>query len=185
MGERLSGGNMALALLANSLATGAGLVAIILGFSPLSGAHLNPVVTISEAWRGSPAYLACQVIGALGGVVIAHVIFGLSAITFSQHPRSGVPQVLAEFLATFGLLFAIRGASRFGVPAVALAVGAYITSAYWFTSSTSFANPAVTLARSVTNTFTGIRPIDAPGFVVAQLLGAAAAAWVLSRLTDE
>lgn len=190
-GERLSGGNMALALLANSLATGAGLVAIILGFSPLSGAHLNPVVTISEAWRGSlpwravPAYLACQVIGALGGVVIAHVIFGLSAITFSQHPRSGVPQMLAEFLATFGLLFVIRGASRFGVPAVALVVGAYITSAYWFTSSTSFANPAVTLARSVTNTFTGIRPIDAPGFVVAQLLGGAAAIWVLSRLTDD
>ena len=189
-GERLSGGNEALALLTNSLATGAGLLALILGLSRFSGAHLNPVVTLSEAWRGSfpwsdvPAYLACQFLGALGGVVVAHGMFGKPILTFSQHPRSGVPQMLAEFVATFGLLLVIRGAARLGVPAVAVAVGAYIAAAYWFTSSTSFANPAVTLARAFTDTFAGIRPIDAPGFVAAQLLGGAAAAWALSRLND-
>jgi glycerol uptake facilitator-like aquaporin len=191
MGERLSGGNEALALLMNSLATGAGLLALILGFSQLSGAHLNPVVTLSEAWRGSfpwsdvPAYVASQIFGALGGVVVAHLMFGQPALTFSQHPRSGLPQMLAEFVATFGLVLVIRGSSRLGVLAVAVAVGAYIASAYWFTSSTSFANPAVTLARAFTNTFTGIRPIDVPGFLVAQILGGAAAAWTLPGLADD
>jgi glycerol uptake facilitator-like aquaporin len=190
MGERLSGGNEALALLTNSLATGAGLVAIILGFSTFSGAHLNPVVTLSEAWRGSfpwsdvPAFLSCQFIGALGGVVVAHLMFGQPVLMFSQHARSGVPQMLAELVATFGLLLVMRGASRLGVPALALAVGAYIGSAYWFTSSTSFANPAVTLARAFTNTFAGIRPIDVPGFVAAQFLGGAAAVWALSRVDE-
>ena len=190
MGERLSGGNEALALLTNSLATGAGLVAIILGFSPFSGAHLNPVVTLSEAWRGSfpwnqvPAYIACQFLGALGGVVVAHLMFAQPALTFSQRSHAGVPQMLAEFVATFGLVLVIRGSSRFGVPAVAVAAGSYIAAAYWFTSSTAFANPAVTLARAFTSTFTGIRPIDAPGFVVAELLGGVAVAWALSRLKE-
>jgi glycerol uptake facilitator-like aquaporin len=131
-----------------------------------------------------PSYIACQFVGALGGVAAAHLMFGQPVLTFSRHARSGAPLMLAEFAATFGLLLVIRGASRLGVPALAMAVGAYIASAYWFTSSTSFANPAVTLARSFTNTFTGIRPIDAPGFVVAQLLGGAAAAWALPRLSE-
>jgi glycerol uptake facilitator-like aquaporin len=131
-----------------------------------------------------PAYIACQFVGALGGVVVAHLMFGQPVLTFSRHARSGLPQMLAELIATFGLLLVMRGASRLGVPAVSMAVGAYIASAYWFTSSTSFANPAVTLARVFTNTFTGIRPIDAPGFVVAELLGGAVAAWALSRLKE-
>jgi glycerol uptake facilitator-like aquaporin len=191
MGERLSGGNEALALLINSLATGAGLLALILGFSPLSGAHLNPVVTLSEAWRGSfpwrdaPAYVGFQIFGALCGVMVAHLMFGQPVLTLSHRPRAGLPQMLAEFVATFGLVLVIRGSSRLGVLAVAVAVGAFIASAYWFTSSTSFANPAVTIARAFTNSFTGIRPIDVPGFLVAQVLGGVAAAWVLPRLADE
>lgn len=180
-GERLSGGNVAIALLANTLATGAGLVALILTFGPISGAHFNPVVTIADAWGGGrswrdvPAYIAAQVVGALFGVVIAHVMFGEPAFAASQQVRSGSAQLLSEFVATFGLLSVIWGVSRTAAQFTPFAVGAYITAAYWFTSSTSFANPAVTLARSLTNTFSGIRPADAPAFMGAQVAGALAA----------
>jgi glycerol uptake facilitator-like aquaporin len=181
MGERLCGGNVAIALLANTLATGAGLVALILTFGPISGAHFNPAVTLADAsqgglpWREVPAYLLAQVLGAFGGVAIAHFMFEQPALFFaSQHERSGAAQLVSEFVATFGLLSVIWGVARRRPAAVPFAVGAYITAAYWFTSSTSFANPAVTLARAATNTFAGIRPVDAPGFIIAQLLGAGA-----------
>jgi glycerol uptake facilitator-like aquaporin len=178
MGERLAGGNVAIALLANTLATGAGLVALILTFGPISGAHFNPVVTIADAWEGGrpwsdvPTYIAAQIAGALSGVAVAHGMFGEPMFAASQHARSGAAQLLSEFVATFGLLSVIWGVSRKNTQFTPFAVGAYITAAYWFTSSTSFANPAVTLARSLTNTFSGIRPTDAPGFMVAQLAGA-------------
>lgn len=182
MGETLAGGNVAIALLANTIATGPGLVALILTFGPVSGAHFNPAVTLADAsqgglsWRDVPVYFAAQVAGAFLGVAIAHVMFKQPAIFFaSQHERSGVSQLVSEFVATFGLLAVIWGVVRRRSSAVPFAVGAYITAAYWFTSSTSFANPAVTLARAATDTFAGIRPADAPGFIVAQLLGAAAA----------
>jgi len=181
MAERLAGGNVALALLANTIATGAGLVALILTFGPLSGAHFNPVVTIADAWEGGrpwsdvPLYIAAQVGGALLGVAVAHGMFEVPVFTASQHVRSGPAQLLSEFVATFGLLSVIWGVSRKQAQFTPFAVGAYITAAYWFTSSTSFANPAVTLARSLTNTFSGIRPADAPGFIAAQLAGALAA----------
>jgi len=181
MGERLAGGNVAIALLANTLATGAGLVALILTFGPISGAHFNPVVTIADAWQGGrpwrevPAYVAAQVLGALLGVAVAHAMFSEPIFAASTHVRSGPAQLLSEFVATFGLLSVIWGVSRKAAQFTPFAVGAYITAAYWFTSSTSFANPAVTLARSLTNTFSGIRPTDAPGFIAAQLAGAAAA----------
>jgi glycerol uptake facilitator-like aquaporin len=181
MGERLAGGNVAIALLANTLATGAGLVALILTFGPISGAHFNPVVTLADAWEGGrpwrevPTYIAAQVAGALLGVFVAHVMFGEAAFSASQHAREGVAQLVSEFVATFGLLSVIWGVSRKSPPFTPFAVGAYITAAYWFTSSTSFANPAVTLARSLTNTFSGIRPVDAPGFIAAQVAGALAA----------
>ena len=194
MGEKLSGGNDALALLANTLATGAGLVALILTFGPISGAHFNPVVTLASAssgglsWRDVPVYLVAQVTGAFGGVATAHVMFRQQALFFaSRHERSGASQMVSELVATFGLLSVIWGtARRPGI--VPFAVGAYITAAYWFTSSTSFANPAVTLARAASDTFSGIRPADAPGFVVAQLAGAAAATllfrWLLPPSKD-
>ena len=181
MGERLAGGNVALALLANTLATGAGLVALILTFGPISGAHLNPVVTIADAWEGNrpwsdvPTYIAAQVLGALLGVAVAHGMFGEPVFAASAHVRSGSAQLLSEFVATFGLVSVIGGVSRKSAPFTPFAVGAYITAAYWFTSSTSFANPAVTLARSLTRTFSGIRPADAPGFMGAQVVGALAA----------
>lgn len=181
MGERLAGGNVAIALLANTLATGAGLVALILTFGPLSGAHFNPVVTIADAWEGGrpwsdvPTYVVAQVLGALLGVAVAHGMFGEPVFAASQHVRSGAAQLLSEFVATFGLMSVIWGVSRKNTQFTPFAVGAYITAAYWFTSSTSFANPAVTLARSFTNTFSGIRPVDAPGFMVAQIAGALAA----------
>ncbi len=181
MGERLSGGNVAIALLANSLATGAGLVALILMFGPASGAHFNPVVTLSEAWQGNLArsealpYILAQVIGAFAGVAAAHGMFDVPLYVASAHARTGAAQWWSEFVATFGLIAVIIGCSRSRPSVTPFAVAAYITSAYWFTSSTSFANPAVTLARSATNTFAGIRPVDAPSFIVAQLLGAAAA----------
>jgi glycerol uptake facilitator-like aquaporin len=181
MGERLAGGNVAIALLANTLATGAGLVALILTFGPISGAHFNPVVTLADAWEGTrpwtdvPGYVAAQLFGALLGVAVAHAMFGEAVFTASQHVRSGWAQLLSEFVATFGLLSVIGGVSRKSAQFTPFAVGAYITAAYWFTSSTSFANPAVTLARSLTNTFSGIRPGDAPGFIVAQIGGALAA----------
>jgi glycerol uptake facilitator-like aquaporin len=181
MGERLSGGNVAIALLANALATGAMLVAIILVFGGISGAHFNPVVTLTLAaqgdlrWGDVPAYLVAQVVGAVSGVATAHLMFSEALFSFSQHARSGAPQLLSEFVATFGLLLVIWGCARSRQDAVAYAVGGYIVAGYWFTSSTSFANPAVTLARSLTNTFSGIRPVDAPGFIIAQFAGAVAA----------
>ena len=181
MGERLAGGNVAIALLANTIATGAALVALILTFGPISGAHLNPAVTLADAsqgglpWREVPAYVAAQVVGAFGGVAAAHLMFGEPIFSASGHARAGGAQLFSEFVATFGLLCVIWGCARLRSSAVPFAVGAYITGAYWFTSSTSFANPAVTLARSASDTFAGIRPGDAPGFMVAQLAGAAAA----------
>jgi len=186
MGERLSGGNVAIALLANSIATGAVLVAIILAFAEISGAHLNPAVTLAAAlqrgvkWLEVPGYLAVQIIGAFAGVAAAHLMFGEPIFAASEHIRAGGAQIFSEFVATFGLLSLILGCSRLRPGAVPFAVGAYITGAYWFTSSTSFANPAVTLARSMTNTFAGIRPADVPGFIAAQLIGALAATLVWS-----
>lgn len=191
MGERLAGGNVAIALLANTLATGAGLVALILTFAAISGAHFNPVVTIADAWAGGrpwghvPVYVAAQTSGALLGVAVAHLMFGEPIFAASQHVRSGPPQLLSEFVATFGLLSVIWGVSRKAAAFTPFAVGAYITAAYWFTSSTSFANPAVTLARSLTNTFSGIRPVDAPGFMGAQLAGALAATALFRFLLPE
>lgn len=182
MGERLAAGNVAVALLANSIATGGALVALILTFGPISGAHFNPAVTLAIAWqrglawREVPAYLIAQIGGALAGVGIAHLMFGLPLFFASQHVRQGHAQLLAEFVATFGLLAVIFGCDRFKPAMAPFGVAAYIVAAYWFTASTSFANPAVTLARSVTDTFAGIRPIDAPLFIVAQLFGAVVAA---------
>ncbi len=181
MGDKLAGGNVAIALLANTLATGAGLVALILTFGPISGAHFNPAVTLADAsqgglpWKEVPAYILSQVLGAFGGVAVAHVMFEKPVFFASTHDRSGLAQMVSEFVATFGLLAVIWGCARRRPSAVPYAVGAYITAAYWFTSSTSFANPAVTMARAASDTFAGIRPVDVPGFVVAQLLGAAAA----------
>jgi glycerol uptake facilitator-like aquaporin len=181
MGERLAGGNVAIALLANTLATGAMLVTLILTFGPISGAHFNPAVTLAAAthgefaWSDVPGYVGAQVFGAFAGVAAAHLMFGEPLFALSQHVRAGGAQLWSEFVATFGLLAVIWGCLRSRPAAVPFAVGAYITGAYWFTASTSFANPAVTLARAVTNTFAGIRPVDAPGFIVAQLTGAAAA----------
>jgi len=193
MGERLAGSNVAIALLANTLATGAALAALILTFGSISGAHFNPAVTLVDAaqggrpWREVPAYIAGQVVGAFAGVAIAHVMFGLPLFFASHHQRSGGRQVFAEFVATFGLLATIWGCVKFHSQAVtAFAVASYIMAAYWFTSSTSFANPAVTLARSMSDTFAGIRPIDAPLFIVAQLAGAGAATllfrWLVPKL---
>ena len=188
MAERLSGGNVALALLANALATGAGLIALILMFGTISGAHFNPVVTLSEAWqRNMPAgevipYILLQVASAFAGVAAAHLMFGDPLFFASEHVRTGASQWWSEFVATFGLLAVIISCSRSRPAVTPFAVAAYITAAYWFTSSTSFANPAVTLARSATNTFAGIRPVDAPGFIGAQLLGAACATWVFCWL---
>ncbi len=189
MGDRLAQGNVAIALLANTIATGAMLAALILTFGPISGAHFNPAVTLADAslgglpWKHVPGYLVAQVVGALGGVAAAHVMFGLPVYSISHHARSGFAQAFSEFIATFGLLSVIWGCSRFRSSAVAYAVAAYITGAYWFTASTSFANPAVTLARSLTDTFAGIAPADAPAFIVAQLLGAAAATLLFRWLT--
>ena len=181
MGERLAGGNVALALLANTMATGSALVALILTFGSISGGHFNPAVTLSDAsqggvaWRHVPAYLVAQLGGAFAGVAAAHLMFGEPLFFASRHVRSGNSQLFSEFVATFGLLSVIWGCARLRSDVVPFAVGAYITAAYWFTASTSFANPAVTLARAASDTFAGIRPADAPGFIAAQLLGAAAA----------
>jgi glycerol uptake facilitator-like aquaporin len=182
MAERLAGGNVALALLANSVATGAALVALILALAPISGAHFNPVVTLWDAlmggisWREVPGYMVAQVVGAFAGVAAAHAMFGLPLFFRSHHARSGRALLWSEFVATFGLLLVIWGCARVRSYAVSFAVGAYIAAAYWFTASTSFANPAVTLARAASDTFAGIRPVDAPGFIVAQLTAALAAA---------
>jgi glycerol uptake facilitator-like aquaporin len=181
MGERLSNGNLALALLANTVATGAALVALILTFGPISGAHFNPAVSLADAteggltWVQSFSYVAAQIAGGLAGAVVANLMFGLPAVSISQHVRSGSSQILSELVATFGLLCVIWACSRARSNAVAFAVGAYITAAYWFTASTSFANPAVTVARSLSDTFAGIRPVDVPLFVLSQLAGALAA----------
>lgn len=181
MGDRLSSGNVAIALLANSLATGAALTALILAFGPISGAHFNPVVTLADAWQGEtvwpdvPIYIAAQIGGAIAGVAVAHLMFGETLFLASSHVRSGSAQLLSEFIATFGLMAVIWGCGRPRPSAVPYAVGAYIAAAYWFTSSTSFANPAVTLARAMTNTFAGIRPLDVPGFILFQIAGALAA----------
>jgi glycerol uptake facilitator-like aquaporin len=192
MGERLAGGNMAVALLANTIATGAALVALILTFGSISGAHFNPAVTLADAtlggmrWREVPGYMLAQIAGAFAGVAAANVMFDLPIFFASRHERSGGRQLFSEFVATFGLLAVIWGCARARSAATPFAVAAYITAAYWFTASTSFANPAVTLARSASDTFAGIRPGDAPGFILAQLLGAAVATllfrWLIPTL---
>jgi glycerol uptake facilitator-like aquaporin len=193
MAERLAGGNVAVALLANTIATGAALVALILTFGPVSGAHFNPAVTLADAsqggipWRDVPLYITAQIAGAFAGVAAAHTMFETPLFFASRHARAGMAQAFSEFVATFGLLAVIWGCSRFRSAAVPFAVAAYITAAYWFTASTSFANPAVTLARSATDTFAGIRPSDAPAFIAAQLIGAASATalfrWLAPRST--
>jgi glycerol uptake facilitator-like aquaporin len=181
MADRLSGGNEALALLANTIATGAALVALILTFGAISGAHFNPAVTLADAsqgglpWPDVPRYIVAQAAGAVAGVWAAHMMFGEPVFMLSLRERSGSAQLFSEFVATFGLLAVIWGCARRRTEAVPFAVAAYITAAYWFTASTSFANPAVTLARSLSDTFAGIRPADVPGFIVAQIAGAAAA----------
>ena len=195
MGEKLAGGNVAIALLANTLATGAMLVTLIFTFGPISGAHFNPAVTLADAsqsgigWSDVPAYILAQVLGAFIGVGAAHLMFGEALLQISQHSRAGGAQLFSEFVATFGLLCVIWGCARLRSQAVPLAVGLYITGAYWFTASTSFANPAVTLARAFTNTFSGIRPTDAPGFIVVQILGAFTATvlfrWLVPSLPSE
>jgi glycerol uptake facilitator-like aquaporin len=188
MAEKLSGGNVGLALLANAIATGGALVALILAFGPQSGAHMNPVVTLAAAatgglrWHAVPAYIAAQVVGAIVGVWLAHVMFDLPILQLSQHVRTGIPLWVAEIVATFGLLMVIWGCRAHKEPVIAFAVAAYITGAYWFTASTSFANPAVTIARSLSNTFAGIRPTDAPGFIVAQLIALGLALPLLRRV---
>lgn len=192
MAERLANGNVALALLANTIATGATLVALILTFGPISGAHLNPVVSVADAlegglpWSETPAYVLAQVSGGIGGTILAHLMFSLPFVSLSHHARSGLAQFISEFTATFGLLCVIWGCARSRSNVVPFAVGSYITAAYWFTASTSFANPAVTIARGLSDTFAGIRPIDVPLFIVAQFAGGIAATllfrWLVPRL---
>ena len=192
MAERLAGGNGAVALLANTIATGAALFALILSFSQISGAHFNPAVTMCEAinrsikLRETIGYVFAQLAGAITGVAAANAMFDLPVLLASTKVRTGGSQWFSEFIATFGLIAVIIAVSRirsqFAVPA---AVAAYITAAYWFTASTSFANPAVTVARSLTDTFAGIRPLDAPAFIAAQIVGALAATFVLRWLLDE
>jgi glycerol uptake facilitator-like aquaporin len=194
MGERLSGENVAIALLANTIATGAALAALILSFGPISGAHLNPVVSMAEALRGGFArkeaglYVAAQVSGGIGGTACANIMFALPAFSISHHARTGAPQWFSEFVATFGLLLVIRTVARFTPGLLPFAVAAYIAAAYWFTASTSFANPAVAIARSLTDTFAGIRPVDVPAFLVAQLAGGLSAVivsdWLSSRPSE-
>ncbi|MGH7024332.1 MAG: aquaporin [Caulobacteraceae bacterium] len=181
MGQRLAGGNDAIALLGNTLATGAGLVVLIVIFGPISGAHFNPAVTLAFALRReigrrlALVYVAVQVVAGVAGVWLAHAMFAEPIFQVSTRLRNGPAQGLAEFVATFGLIGAILGSLRFRPEATAWVVGLYITSAYWFTASTSFANPAVTIARSLSNTFAGIAPSSAPLFIAAELLGSVAA----------
>ncbi len=188
MAERLCGGNIGLALLANAVATGGALIALILTYGPVSGGHFNPAVTVADAWQGGVAwscvapYIVAQLLGALLGTASADWMFGLPVFFASHHVRSGGPLVVSEFVATFGLLAVIWGCVRSRAAATPYAVAAYIVAAYWFTPSTSFANPAVTIARSLTDTFAGIRPADVPPFVVAQVLGAFAATAVFAWL---
>jgi glycerol uptake facilitator-like aquaporin len=188
MGERLAGSNVAIALLANTIATGAALFALILAFGPISGGHFNPAVTFVDAmergvsWMVTACYIPAQCAGGICGAVAAHLMFGLPAISVSTHARNGSAQAFSEFVATFGLICVIWGCARQRSGMVAFAVAAYITAAYWFTSSTSFANPAVTIARSLSDTFTGIRPVDVPVFVAAQFVGAIAATFLFRWL---
>lgn len=195
MGERLAGGNAAVMLLVNTLATGSALISLIYCFGPISGAHFNPVVTLALAsrfsfgWREVPAYIAAQCLGAITGIAATHGMFGQPVFSFSDHARGGAPALLSEAIATFGLLLVIWSSHRHRMEAVTFVVGAYITAAYWFTSSTSFANPAVTIARMMSNTFTGIRPADVLPFIGAQLVGAGSATllarWLLPHKKDE
>ena len=189
MAERLAGGNVAVALLANAIATGAALVALILTFGPISGAHLNPAVTLALTTKNnltdSAAYILVQVIGAVAGTVTANVMFNLPPMVPSHHARFGPALWFSEIIATFGLLILIRICMRTQPRMIAMVVGAYITAGYWFTSSTSFANPAVTVARSLSDTFTGIRPADVPLFVLAQLAGAGLAVLLIRWLISD
>jgi glycerol uptake facilitator-like aquaporin len=195
MAERLAGGNVALALLANTIATGAGLLALILTFGGISGAHFNPAVTLADAsqgalpWRDAGAYVAAQLAGAFAGVALAHLMFDLPLFSASRRVRAGIGPLVGEFTATFGLVAIIRIGTRTRPSTTPFAVAAFITAAYWFTSSTSFANPAVTLARSASDTFAGIQPWDVPGFIAAQTLGAIAATtlcrWLLASRPAE
>jgi glycerol uptake facilitator-like aquaporin len=192
MGDRLASGNVALALLANTIATGAALVALIFAFGGVSGAHFNPVVSLMDAferglpWGQTPHYVIAQVLGGITGTIAAHGMFGLPLVSLSHQARGGPPQIFSEFIATFGLVSVIWGCSRLRSNSVPFAVGAYITAAYWFTASTSFANPAVTIARCLSNTFAGIRPTDVPWFIAAQFLGGIAATllfrWLVPNL---
>ncbi len=188
MGERLAAGNVAIALLANTIATGAALVALILTFGPISGAHFNPVVTLADAWQGgipwaeTSHYILAQIFGGITGAIVAHLMFGLPIVSLAHHARTGLAQWSSEFVATFALLSVIWGCSRTRSSVVPFAVGAYIMAAYWFTASTSFANPAVTIARCLSDTFAGIRPIDVPWFIIAQFFGGFAATVVFGWL---
>jgi glycerol uptake facilitator-like aquaporin len=192
MGDRLANGNIGIALLANTIATGAALVALIFAFGEISGAHFNPVVSLMDAferglpWKETPHYVIGQVLGGITGAIAAHLMFGLPPVSLSRHARSGPAQIFSEFVATFGLISVIWGCSRCRSDAVPFAVAAYITAAYWFTASTSFANPAVTIARCLSDTFAGIRPMDVPWFIVAQCLGGIAATllfrWLVPNL---
>jgi|SRR5579862_2707429 glycerol uptake facilitator-like aquaporin len=189
MGDRLSGGNTAIALLANTIATGAALVALILALRPISGAHLNPVVSMAEAirggitWKEAGLYAIAQISGGIAGTACADTMFALPGFSISHHPRTGAPQWFSEFIATFGLLLVIRTVARFSPDWLPFAVASYIAAAYWFTASTSFANPAVAIARSLSDTFAGIRPADVPAFLVAQLAGGFSAALVSNWLS--
>lgn len=188
MGERLAGGNIAIALLANTIATGAALIVLILTFGPISGAHFNPAVTLVNViegglrWVDAACYIVAQCAGAIGGTIAAHLMFKLPIVSFSRHDRSGGAQLFSEFVATFGLLSVIWGCSRSRAGIVPFAVGLYITAAYWFTASTSFANPAVTIARCLSDTFAGIRPADVAGFIAAQIAGALSATFLFQWL---
>lgn len=188
MGERLSGGNDAIALLGNTLATGAGLCVLILIFGPISGAHFNPAVTLCFALRGqlgvgeAASYVSVQIVGGLFGAVVAHVMFTEPLLAAATTSRFGLGQWVGEFVATFGLIATILGCLSWRPSAVPYAVGLFITAGYWFTSSTSFANPAVTIARSFTDTFSGIQPGHAPAFIVAQILGAIVVTYVFAWL---
>jgi glycerol uptake facilitator-like aquaporin len=194
MGERLAGGNVALALVANTIATAAALAALILTFRPISGAHLNPVVSMAEAFLGGITrgeacfYILVQVSGGLLGAACANIMFALPLFSFSRHMRTGTPQWFSEFVATFGLILIIQGCSRWEPRWLPVAVACYIAAAYWFTASTSFANPAVTIARSLSDTFAGIRPADVLPFVAAQVCGGFSAIlvfeWLSPRSSD-
>jgi len=191
MAERLSGGNIALALLANTMATGAALVALILTFRPISGAHLNPIVSLTEGfvraitWKEAGIYVAAQIAGGVAGAACADAMFALPTFSLSRHARTGAPQWFSECIATFGLILVIRSCARFERALLPFAVACYIVAAYWFTSSTSFANPAVTIARSLSDTFAGIRPADVPEFIAAQLVGGFSAVFVFDWLSPQ